>query len=76
MKTSNPTRMRRERWRCNESPETPTGYDAFFALDQKGAIKEEETANPFRRTHEPILSWLGSTSVKMGMVASFSAFLD
>jgi hypothetical protein len=23
---------------------------------KKGAIKEEETANPFRRTHEPILS--------------------
>ena len=76
MKTSNPTRMRRERWRCRESPETPTGHDAFFALDQKGAIKEEETANPFRRTHESILSWRGSTSVKTGMMPDFSAFLD
>ena len=76
MKTSNPTRMRRERWRCSESPETPTGHDAFFALDQKGAIKEEETANPFRWTHEPILSWPGSTSVKTGMMPDFSASLD
>jgi hypothetical protein len=68
--------MRRERWRCSESPETPTGHGAFFALDQKVAIKEEETANPFRRTHEPILSWLGSTAVTTGMMAEFSAFLD
>jgi hypothetical protein len=68
--------MRRERWRCNESPETPTGHDTFFALDQKDAIKEEETANLFRRTHEPILSWLGSTSVMMGVVADFIASLD
>jgi hypothetical protein len=40
----------------------------WIKLNQKGAIKEEETANPFRRTHEPILSWPGSTSVKTGMM--------
>jgi len=48
----------------------------WIKLNQKGAIKEEETANPFRWTHEPILSWLGSTSVKTGMMPDFSASLD
>src|SRR5215471_13312388 len=76
MKISSPTRMRRERWRCNESPETPTGHDAFFALHVGDANKEEETANSFRRTHEPILSWLGSTSVTPGMIADFAAIFD